>query len=183
MSIRRIQLTFACLVVPVGAYGAQPVIENFSPVDAPGMVMVATSSDFVDVPGTSKTVTLPAGRAVGFWHVGMQNSFALVRLAIGNQAPESSQAVYGIGSLSVNGESTMTIQAGTYDVRLQVAESNGQNQVYISPNLNTSWTLIVFPDETAGAPTVSEWGLAFMVIIGLIVGTLLFRRSVHAHAA
>ncbi len=87
-----------------------------------------TTFTYVDIPGTTKSVTVPAGTAVIHWTVGRTNAnYALIRPVIGAQAPATPPIYHqgaGTNDGSLSGSWSTIVAGGTFEVKLQAALSS-----------------------------------------------------------
>lgn len=152
------------------AFAAPPTIEYF----AGGVGDPPGTGTWEEVSGTTKSVTVPQGTAVMVWNAyGLDNSSS-VRPVIGSILGNAGLADQANGGESIGGTWVTPVAAGSYDVRLQVKTCNACG---IGSN-GYAWTLIVFPDEQATVPAVSDIGLIVLVALLLGVGgTIIARRS------
>jgi hypothetical protein len=155
---------------------------------APLGLFEATSTTYVDIPGTTKTVTAPAGPAVITWTAGrIAANYALIRPVIGTQAPNATPIYHHPSSSDGNlsGSWSANIAGGTLAVKLQAALSPDfptQSTFSCEPDFGTSWTLMVFP-SAEGAPAMSAVGLFVLVVLMLGAGaTVILSRRGHAPA-
>jgi hypothetical protein len=138
-----------------------------------GFFEVMTTS-YVDIPGTAKTITAPAGKAVFHWTLGGTNTYyALIRPVIGTHAPNS-PPIYHDGSGTVGnltGSWSADIEGGTFEVKLQAALSADfptQSVFSCQPDFGTGWTLTVLPPSAEGVPAMSAASL--VVLVSLLLG-------------
>ncbi len=141
-----------------------------------GTFLVVTTT-YEDIPGTTKTVTAPAGQAVITWTLSADAQHALIRPVIGTHAPNPPPTYHTTpGSQSLlSGSWSATIEGGTFDVKLQGAASPdfpGMSQLTCEPDFGTAWTLTVFPIAES-APTIGGAGLAVLVTLLLGGGSVL----------
>ena len=129
-----------------------PFVDNLMVIDAvPGYS--STSTSYFDIPGTSKTVTLPAGTALIVWSMscysGGPSAGAVwyIRPVIGANAPPEGLlcATNEIGShKSFSGSWAVVIPAGgTMTVKLQARCYGGFGDFRFDRD-HLSWTIIVF---------------------------------------
>ena len=152
---------------------------------------------YADIPGSEHTLTVPAGTAFITWSVhgvvvctqGPCNDTARFRPVIGNSFP--TEGMPDNNAHSASGSWAIPTEAGNITVKLQVAapyaldEYNWQFQMY-SANSDSrdamSWTLMVFPDASAGVPTIGGLGLVVLVASLLGVGALVVAHRQKAGA-
>jgi len=142
-----------------------------------------TTFTYVDIPGTTKSVAVPAGTAVINWTLGGANPHqALVRPVIGTHAPNSTP-IYDVGSGNaghLSGTWSTTIEAGTITVKLQAALSPDfpTGAFNCQPDFGTSWTLAVFPASAENAPAMGPAGLGVIAVLIVAGGaTILASRK------
>ncbi len=140
----------------------------------------ATSTTFADIPGTTKTVTVPAGQAVLTWTLTTAGQGGLMRPMIGTHAPDTPPLLLaGTLSATPRSDSWATVtEGGTFDVKLQAALSPfiTGTPFMAQPDYATSWTLVVFPATAGGVPAVGGVGLGLLVLLLLGVGVVLIAR-------
>jgi len=145
----------------------------------------ATTFTYVDIPGTTKTITVPSGEAVITWTLGGANPHhALVRPVIGTHAPNSTP-IYDVGSgndVHLSGAWATTIEGGTITVKLQAALSPDfpGGSFNCKPDFGTSWTLAVFPASADNAPAMSAVGLLVLVVLLLGGGAIVLASRKNA---
>ena len=125
-----------------------PVIHNHRfrfPVD----FGVGPGAGWVDIPGTEKTVTVPAGTASFFWSVTLNTHGAgRTRPYIGGNAPDVHFIARGGFGNEHSGSWKTVTGGGTIEVKLQ-AKAGTNTGWDIAPDDGVSWTLMVFPDQSA----------------------------------
>lgn len=177
LRFRSVVLLAVCVICAGHAAVAQPpFIESYYP-GGEGQTQNITSFDFVDIVGTEKTFSVPAGRAVIFWTLRANVNEAMIRPMIGSHAPDPAAWYFG-GNTYLSGTWTTNTEGGTLNVKLQGALLNFSGS-YLSVE-GTSWTLMVFPNETPGAPAVGGVGLVVMVVLAAIGSAFVFRRGIRA---
>ena len=78
----------ALLLATGAAYGQEPFVDNLFVADPP-LTIRPPSFNFIDIPGSAKTLTLPSGTAFLSWSLNLDtpSSDIVVRPAIGNSVP------------------------------------------------------------------------------------------------
>ena len=145
---------------------------------------------FENIQGSEDTLTVPAGTAFITWsvHGVLQQCTgspctARFRPIIGDSSPLKGLPEDDAGTSS--GSWVTRIDAGSTIVRLQVAAlcSSGAYHCQFlmgSPEPfsrdTMSWTLMVFPDASAGVPAVGGVGLGLLAVVLLGIGGVLVLR-------
>jgi hypothetical protein len=169
--------TFCCTVE-----AQMPVIETLQ-VQSAGTT-VLDHPNWVPLVGSVKTVDLPAGQVFITWSAGARvdgGRIAVIRPFIGDyrmadwEAPTINVDSPDVSRTHSHSWAT-TIEAGTYEVGLEARGGGGAPPTVNGGNLSMSWTLIAFPDTTGNVPAVSVWGLLFLGLCVLIVGSVLVSR-------
>ena len=157
-----------------------PVIESHNPAGS-DFFWSTTSTEYVDIPGTEKTVTVPTGSAVITWSLWTHTAGARVRPVIGTQTPPNGMR-FPINTLGgMSGSWATTIEGGTIPVKLQVAVGPPDPSGFNTYQGSCTWTLVVFPTADGNVPAVGGIGLAVLVVAVMLGGALvLSRRSVVA---
>ncbi len=111
-----------------------------------------TSSSFVDLPNSSKTISIPSGTAIIFWSMscysGSGSGDYRIRPVIGSSAPSDGVSAYtneGSSHKTYSGSWITNTTGGTITVKLQVRVEGG-GALSTDINDQVSWTLIVFRD-------------------------------------
>jgi hypothetical protein len=153
---------------------------------------------YADIPGSQHSLTVPAGTAFITWSVhgvvvctagpcGIET--ARFRPVIGNSFPTEGIPDDNDGTSS--GSWAIHTEAGNITVKLQVAAPyaldgyNWRFQMYSAdPHSQDamSWTLMVFPDASAGVPAIGGLGLGVLVLSLLGVGALVIAHRQKAGA-
>jgi len=133
---------------------------------------------FTDLPGSERTVTIPAGQAVLTWSYNSSGSglgTARFRPVIGGQFPADGLAT---GDFSSAGTWSTITPGGTVSVKLQVEQPGlGSGFAQDTACCSLSWTLVVFPDApNANVPAVGGMGLGVIAIGVAVAGSLLACR-------
>jgi hypothetical protein len=180
MSRIRLSLTIAVLtgLWCRGVVAQTPVVEHhhhvYDPQGTLGFFYV-TSTAYTDLPGSTKTVTVPAGKAVITWALPtVWASCAFVRPVIGTHTPDSPLLQHNANAngSAIAGSWATVIESGTFDVKLQAAISLSPPacSFVCTGDSGAEWTLIVFPTAAGGVPAVGSVGLALLVALLLGVG-------------
>jgi len=179
LRFRSVFVLAVCVLCTSQAAVAQaPFIENYYGGGGGGAWQYITSSEFVDIGGTEKTVTVPAGRAVIFWTMRAYPDTAMIRPMIGSHAPDPAAIYYGgvSGPGYLSGTWTTNIEGGILNVKLQGALTGPGSSLVVDSPGGISWTLIVFPVTSGGVPAVGGVGLGVLIAILLGVGAFIIKR-------
>ena len=145
--------------------GTQPVVVNhYAPGDLSFVVEEVFPHAYVDIPGSAKVVTIPAGMAFITWSFRpYATGDCRVRPVIGENHEE-----YGLWArgTAIDGSWITATNGGTIEVKLQAELHSSNDMIGDDVNTSLSWTLIVFPDEET-VPTVSGSALIGMVAVNL----------------
>jgi hypothetical protein len=142
---------------------------------------------YADISGSEHTLTVPAGTAFITWWV-HHDAFpctgspctARLRPIIGNSSPSEGLPEDSVGTSS--GSWTTHTVAGSTTVKLQVAalcsSDEYQCQLLMDSSVSysldaMSWTLMVFPDSSAGVPAIGGTGLVLLTVVLLGIGGFL----------
>ncbi len=161
------------------AWGQTPFVANHL-VSQAAWMGPEVPFEFMDLPGSDQTLTLPAGTALITWTSTMTPDFeARMRPRIGTDAPVGDTVVRG-GRAS--GSWLTTTAGGSVNVGLQVRSVHvGCCTGQVDTIDSLSWSIMVIPDS-APVPAVSSLGLAVMIVVLLGVGGYVVRRRMPAAA-
>lgn len=131
---------------------------------------------WLPIPGTSKTVDLPAGRGVldavlASFDPDPNNSY---RLVVGNQMFSEFRRIgdFAIGSFIID------VPGGVTEIRFEYFRLEEAGTPAVGSD---QWSLIVFPETFQGVPAIGTWGLVAM-LLALTVGASLILLSNRAEA-
>ncbi len=167
---RAIVLDLVVLALGQVAVAQAPFVENLYvsfPVPRPAEPLPA---DFVDIPQTEKTVTIPAGTAIITWALNIHDGGAgMYRPVIGGDAP-----LDGL-NLEESGSWVTETEGGTVTIKMQVKQHPHipQSDLLIQNSSAFNWTLIVFP-EADPVPAVPTWGIVLMGLLMVTAATLVY---------
>lgn len=175
------RVSLASLFLFTGAsssIAAPPVIFTHTP--PPGEFWTTSSVGYVDIEGTEKVVTVPAGTAIFTWHLHASTGTVRIRPAIGSQSPTEGMLYPSGFSGPISGSWATPVTAGTITVRLQVAGVEGFGY---DPTLASSWTLVVFPESEAAAPAVAAIGMLSLALAVFGAGAAILQKRREASDA
>jgi len=171
------------------AAAQSPLVYNHY-VPEPATVDMLVGTVYAEIPGSEYTLTVPAGTAFITWsvHGVLQQCTgfpctARFRPIIGDSSPPEGLPEDDAGTSS--GSWVTRIDAGSTIVRLQVAAlcSSGAYHCQFlmgSPEPfsrdTMSWTLMVFPDASAGVPAIGGTGVGLLTVVLLGIGGVLVLR-------
>lgn len=158
---------FACVGVS-DVMAQAPFVDGLIVTNGGLTSVTAPGGQYLDIPNSIKTLTLPAGTAVITWSAVAEvgNQFfanARVRPAIGAHAPLDVEGIRVLVLPGTNDSSDVVagtwvteIEGGTMDVRIQVQPAGST----INFNSVVSWSLVVYPQTSNPVPAVGNLGLA-----------------------
>lgn len=155
------------------AVGAGPVVEQHWVPHTPLFQQLGVFN-YVDIPGSLKTVTIPAGTATVVWSFSSSIAAAdglKIRPVIGPDAPTEGLVFSGYGS---SGSWSTATAGGTVTVKLQVASEDpnggfGQD----ASGCSLAWTLVVYPEAAAEVPTIGGASVGILAALLAAGGTAL----------
>jgi len=165
------------------AVAAGPVVEQHWVPHTPDFQQFGVF-DYTDLPGSERSVTIPAGTAVLVWSFNASGTgfdLAKIRPVIGPVFPAEGLAVNGYGS---SGSWSTPTAGGTVTVKLQVAnDAPAGGFAQNTQCCSLSWTLVVYPEAaSADVPAVGGLGIGVtaiaLVILGAAVCSVRRRRGV-----
>jgi hypothetical protein len=148
-------------------------------------------TEYAYIPDSEHTLTVPAGTAFITWSVhgvvvptfGPPNDTARFRPVIGSSFPEDGMPDDTVHSSS--GSWAIHTEGGNITVKLQVAAPFALDEYDWRFVMDSSvpesrdamsWTLMVFPDASAGVPAVGGVGLGLLAVVLLGIGGVLVLR-------
>ena len=155
---------------------AQTVVDGVflqHPLDTFAVPAQPEPASYADIPGTAKTITLPTGKATITWDVRFQttSTTAWVRPIIGTLAPDEGFFLTSQGLLTWQGMWTVDVEAGTFNVRLQVRNEDTEGDPFgpspLSFQDRITWSIVAAPTVAQGTPSVSTWGL-LVLLLGIV---------------
>ena len=169
--VRSMSIVAVVLLSAGAAFGQGVVVENHYVADIPSW-SPSIPFGWTEIPGSSKTVTLPAGTATIQWTFSGQatGGEVFVRPVVGTLAPNEGLSS---GLFTIHAGSWVTATAGgTMPVKLEMRADSG---VIVNVSRGLTWTVTVHPDAGA-VPAVSGVGLVIMGALVLAVGAMIVRR-------
>ncbi len=173
MSRNVLVVTVGILVSVSASLGEQPFTANWQTESLPTVSFTGPDSvNWHHVPGSSQSLTLPAGTAFMTWYVNAAKDRGRIRAVIGDTI--GSEWIWTFAE--INGSWSGNIPQGTVDVKLQ-ARTDAIGVLEFDSIHEVRWTLMVIPETPQGSvPAVSTWGLIVMAILMLSAGTLVMTR-------
>ena len=171
------------------AAAQSPLVYNHY-VPEPATVDMLVGTVYAEIPGSEYTLTVPAGTAFITWsvHGVLQECTgspctARFRPIIGNSSPPEGLPEDDAGTSS--GSWVTRTEAGDVPVKLQVAALCSLDKYECQFGMGSadpysqdamSWTLMVFPDASAGVPAVGGVGLGLLAVVLVGIGGVLVLR-------
>ena len=155
------------------ALGQAPFVANHLVSDAAWEGPTAPF-DYMDVPGSERTLSVPAGTVLITWTSTMFTDLETrIRPRIGDSFPADGTVVRGGRS---SGSWLTTTEGGTVTIGLQV-KSVGTSMVGQVPGADSlSWSVLVFPETAAQVPAVGTVGMVAMAVLVLGAGAIVMAR-------
>ena len=148
-------------------------IEQLYAPSMPDANVSGATSVYKDIPGTEKTITVPAGTAVITWVFNLSSvdaSWVRIRPVIGTNFP--AEGLRQNVTATLVGTWTTNVEDGQITVKLQAtSESDTFNT---SSDLGVTWTLSVV--EPPPVPAISGTGMGIMLLFIVAVGGFVFKR-------
>ncbi len=155
------------------ALGQAPFIANHLVSDA-AWVGPTAPFDYMDLPGSEQTLSVPAGTALVTWTSTMLPDLTTrIRPRIGDSFPDDGTVVRGGRS---SGSWLTTTEGGTVTIGLQV-KSVGTSMVGQASGIDSlSWSVLIFPETAAQVPAVGTVGMVAMAVLVLGAGAIMMSR-------
>ena len=153
------------------ALAVQPTVEHLAVQIAETTI---AGSTWTSALGTTRTVTVPTGKAVITWTVA-PIGIVYARPFIGGARMADADAPIAFGGLGMGSAShswSTPVSAGEITVGLEILQFD-TSEAGVGGSM--SWTLVVYPDEPA-IPAVSGLGLGVLVVALLGAGGTVMRR-------
>ena len=163
-----------------GVVADEPFVDHVY-VDNP--IFFTTSDEWVDIPDSEKTISVPAGTAFITWSLGGYSSSisaapSMIRPVIGPNAPAGGVRVVALPGYPrevVAGSWVTPVETGLITVKLQAKRLVDDDMMFATDGCTLVWTIMVFP-EAVPVPAVSGIGLGVMVVFLIAVGGFVFSR-------